>query len=78
MFQHVGANDVVETSAQWRQAVIQIRTGEFYGWRMGRVGPIDTGHGKSARRQSLREIADGTTHIQYPAPFAAFRKLCQQ
>src|ERR1017187_9242938 len=45
---------------------------------MRRIGPIDAGHRKPAFRQPLREVADGTAHIQHPAPFAMLRKLRQQ
>jgi hypothetical protein len=75
MFQHVGANNVIELASQGRKAVVEIGAGELHRRRVRTIRPIDAGHGKPALGQNLRQVSDGASHIQHPFSVAAFREF---
>jgi hypothetical protein len=78
MFQHVGANDVIEVPAQWREPLVQVRPSELHGGWVGRVGPIDADYLEAAPGQDLRKIARGTSDIENPTAFPAERKFSEE
>ena len=78
MFQHVGANDVIEEPGQRRQPVIQIGAGKLNRARMRRIRPIDAGDREAAVCQNLREVAHRAAHIEHAPAFPVERKFGQQ
>jgi hypothetical protein len=78
MFQHVGANDVVELAAQRRKPLVQVRPSELDGRWVWRLGPIDADYFEAAPGQDVRKVAYGTSDIENPAAFAAERKFSKE
>jgi len=78
VFDHVGANDVIEIALHRPQAVVQVGARKLHRRRVRRPRPIDRGHRKSTLRQDFRQVAGRAADIQHRTSFAQLGKLRQE